>query len=482
MENKLVHVNSYTKDDGTHVKEHYRGRVHSGNVQEPREERDPMTDCTRVPGDSQNPIGDCMSDKTNDPFAIMYSKLKQGANQQNFIPQKGLTNNLVLEGGVSTTVGGGFDFSNIGSALISAAMIAVSVGVEAAKIAAKMKNANQNEIKYLKPQMNNHIEKIKETQKISDYVEKMNLEKLVETKDKEEYANLYKTFTQQKELNAKNKQTISRIEYAAQNDDYETLINVLNTYTSNYDEVVSRNKRERPTNLGVQYGTAFKNSAPVPTPYINENVPASVKITPLLKKGGIDFGMEYYNVKEDLAEAKELWKASSHDFNQSKEYVQKNGNLIFSISELPSNQLQNIVSTKLQQQLKVKDALGIIFKPESSLSIKLQNSLEMKKHFLKFAPQLLEGEIIPLSSTLFESTFDLAKTFGHADILFTYIDKNKNLTSLVLDTYDFNASDTDWKVQQAHEVQAAGYLRNFYTINIVKVPELVWKAWLKSKK
>ena len=136
----------------------------------------------------------------------------------------------------------------------------------------------------------------------------------------------------------------------------------------------------------------------------------------------------------------------------------------------------------MQQQLKVKDALGIIFKPESSLSIKLQNSLEMKKHFLKFAPQLLEGEIIPLSSTLFESTFDLAKTFGHADILFTYIDKNKNLTSLVLDTYDFNASDTDWKVQQAHEVQAAGYLRNFYTINIVKVPELVWKAWLKSKK
>lgn len=77
MENKLVHVNSYTKDDGTHVKEHYRGRVHSGNVQEPREERDPMTDCTRVPGDSQNPIGDCMSDKTNDPLQLCILNLSK---------------------------------------------------------------------------------------------------------------------------------------------------------------------------------------------------------------------------------------------------------------------------------------------------------------------------------------------------------------------------------------------------------------------
>lgn len=494
MENKLVHVNSYTKDDGTHVKEHYRGRVHSGNVQEPREERDPMTDCTRVPGDSQNPIGDCMSDKTNDPFAIMYSKLKQGANQQNFIPQKGLTNNLVLEGGVSTTVGGGFDFSNIGSALISAAMIAVSVGVEAAKIAAKMKNANQNEIKYLKPQMNNHIEKIKETQKISDYVEKMNLEKLVETKDKEEYANLYKTFTQQKELNAKNKQTISRIEYAAQNDDYETVASELNNYQENHKNAANINLQDGKMFIESRPNSAIKNTAPMPSPYINaQTSPDWAKEAkdkaakdfkdfkrtgmhdhPAFEKNAIHMGMFKLANFDNSYDAKELWKVAAYNFEQSRDYIKQNGYLVNSTSTLPP-ELKTFVSNKLQEQLGVRDAKGIIFKPDSTLSQSIINSSEFQKFIQENINKMLKGQVIN-DSINFDVTKNTHYSLGHADIIDAYIDANGNINAKVIDTYDFNKGDDDWKVEWAYNVQQKGMVTNFYTINIILIPA---KEWVK---
>ena len=66
------------------------------------------------------------------------------------------------------------------------------------------------------------------------------MEKLVNTKDKTEYKNLLKSFTKQKEINTRARQQIKRIEHAAQNNDYENLINELKNYQSNFDDIIKK--------------------------------------------------------------------------------------------------------------------------------------------------------------------------------------------------------------------------------------------------
>ena len=55
----------------------------------------------------------------------------------------------------------------------------------------------------------------------------------------------------------------------------------------------------------------------------------------------------------------ELWKASAYNFENSGDYIAKNGYKVNSVSELPSD-LQNFVSNKLNEQIAVPDAEGII--------------------------------------------------------------------------------------------------------------------------
>lgn len=492
MTEKLVHVNSYTKDDGTHVKEHYRGGLpRSAYEQEPKEKRDPLSDCTRFPKDSPNTLGECMSDKTNDPIAILLYKLKHGANQQNLIPQKGMTNNLVLEGSVSKSVGGGFDFSNIGSVLISAAMIAVNVGIEAAKIASKMKNASQNQINTLKPQLNNQITKIKQNQEISDLVEKINLEKLVNTKDQNEYANLYETFTKQKELNATNKQSIQRIEYAAQNNDFDTVVNELNTYQDNHKNVAN-NLQNRKMYVESRPNSAINNSAPLPSPYYNAqtNPDWTKEAKDRAKKDFNDFKrtglhdhpkLEKYIIDKsgniifpilNSADAKELWKAAAYNFEQSADYINQNGFLVESVSHL-SPKLKTFISNKLQQQIGVKDTKGIIFNPDSTLSKSIVESTEFQKFLKDNINQMLKGQVIN-GSINFDVTKNTHYSLGHTDVIDAYIDAKGNLNAKVIDTYDFNEGDPDWKVEWARNVQEKGMMTNFYTINIISIPAEKW--------
>lgn len=492
MTEKLVHVNSYTKDDGTHVKEHYRGGlVRSAAEQEPKEERPPLWDCTKVPYDGYNPLGDCM--RNNDIIARFLKDIGIDRNQQNFIPQKGMTNNLVLEGGVSTTVGGGFDFSNIGSVLISAAMIAVNVGIEAAKIASKMKNASQNQINTLKPQFDNQISKIKQNQEISDLVEKMNLEKLVNTKDQKEYANLYETFTQQKELNATNKQSIQRIEYAAQNNDFDTVVNELNTYQDNYKNAAN-NLQKRKMYVDSRPNSAIDNSAPLPSPYYNaqtnpdwsKEAKDQAKIDfnefkrtgmhdfPQFEKSVIDKGGDIIFPLKNSPDAKELWKAAAYNFKQSADYIKQNGYLVESVNHL-SPKLKTIISNKLQQQIGVRDTKGIIFNPDSTLSKSIVDSTEFQKFLKDNINQMLKGQVIN-GSINFDITNNTHYSLGHTDIIDAYIDAKGNFNAKVIDTYDFNENDPDWKVEWARNVQEKGMMTNFYTINIIFIPA---KEWVK---
>lgn len=146
---KEIHVNAYTKSDGTLVKEHYRTIDSSGNTITPQ-------------GQSQN-----------------------------------FNSNLVLTGGISMDVdagdihqgaisAGGIDWGSIGSAIGKVAVVAVNVAAKAAPIALQMyqavQSSNGSVIQSLKPQLDNSIKSLEETQKVMKQNLDNNLNKLSSAK------------------------------------------------------------------------------------------------------------------------------------------------------------------------------------------------------------------------------------------------------------------------------------------------------------
>lgn len=88
---------------------------------------------------------------------------------------------------------------------------------------------------------------------------------------------------------------------------------------------------------------------------------------------------------------------------------------------------------------------------------------------------MLKGQVIN-DSINFDVTKNTHYSLGHADIIDAYIDANGNINAKVIDTYDFNKGDDDWKVEWAYNVQQKGMVTNFYTINIILIPA---KEWVK---
>ncbi len=449
-EEKLIHVNAYTRKDGTHVKEHYRGISSVGATLQPEQNDDSLWATTTIPEEKKNPLQEAL-DKI----------FKRDSGGINFNP----SSNLVLQGGVSTT---NFDFSNVLSALGSIAGVAATVGLSALKAASVLnyatKQSDQAVIDKFKPQLYTAINDIKEAQKFYDTAEKMHIDKLVNAKNQEEYSKLYKVLTQQREINSKNRNAIARIEYAAEHNDYETVLEELQNY---------QNSSEAYKTLLVN--TRKSLSKP---PKLNIDLPkdsfyrTGLHKLPQAEKLLIDGGMIGASALLHAHDTNELWKVSKYNFEKSGDYIAQNGYLINSTSKL-SPELKTFVRWKLYSQLGIHDAKGIVFKPDSTLSQSIIHSSEFKK-FLGDNIHKILGEQTVKGSVNFTGWNDTHLSLGHADIIDMYIDAQGNIHAKVIDTYDFNKDDPFWPVEWAHNLQELKMLTNFYTINILVIPPEEW--------
>ncbi|MDR1167746.1 MAG: hypothetical protein LBK53_02500 [Heliobacteriaceae bacterium] len=463
---KQIHVNAYTKSDGTQVKEHWRGGESKGTV------ADPGDDIITKILEKILPNGGRMEDGIDTKPSKLDTSISNGFESPS----------IVLEGGVEIDVDlGGIDWGNIGEAIVGVAICAAYVAIKAAPFVLKAMQAVQKAdtvaLSKIKPQINNSIQSLHQIQNQAKANLDNTLKSLANAKG-QEYSQIYKSYTNQKKSYEKADRLIQLMEYATENNDYQMVINELKNYQSNFEQVVAQNMVENP--LSIQQQPVNMNQAPVHSPYMNPNIQSNVA-TPILQKGVIDVGMGGYNAirRNNLNDAKELWKMASHDFSQSASYTAQNGQVIQSVFQLPSPELRQIVQTKLQQQLGVDDAMGVIFSPDSNLSKAIANSAEFKTHIQENIPELAKGEIIRDSSTYFESDKNLKLALGHADILYTTITPEGDLYALVLDTYDFNADDPDWKVRVARAVQDAGMIRNYYTLFVLFVPNRILEQLLE---
>ena len=290
------------------------------------------------------------------------------------------------------------------------------------------------------------------------------LNQMVNTKDKNVYKDLYNSYQEIRNINIKNQDFFNRLKYAKSNNDYETIFNELQKYNSNFNKIVNNNQKTNP----LKYPEPSFFNIPFYTPKG-------------LDKVVIDIGMALFNRKGELPDAKEMWKAASHDFKYSKNYITKNGALVGSISNLPPNQdFQKIVQTKVKQQLGQKDSMGVIFKSDSNISKEIAISPEIKQHFLENKDILLNQKVVKNRSTYFQSNKNLGKAIGHCDIVYSYLDNDKNMISVLLDTYDMNQNDPSRLVQLARKAQDNGTFRTYYSIFVTKTNHRILQKWLKN--
>lgn len=139
------------------------------------------------------------------------------------------------------------------------------------------------------------------------------------------------------------------------------------------------------------------------------------------------------------------------------------------LNQLPPK-VRNIVKEKLIQQIGKDNAQGIFFNSTSTLAQGIGQSREFQEYIAEHIDKLNNGEIIESGSTYFGSDLNLRLALGHADILFAQIHKEGYLSAIIMDTYDFNKSDPDWKVKIAYDVQDAGLLENYYLLILIIIP------------
>ena len=468
MTKKLIHVDAYVKDDGTKVKEHYRGgRVSFRGEYPPIEDapdRPPLTGC------AQGELPPLIQDVNfAEKVRAFLTRIGETFDLEKI---KNSEKHLVLEGGVSkdtyspnsSSGGDGINVMEAISVVYTVLNVGATIAVKAIDIALQIKDAIENfddfSVEVLSPQMNSTIETLKQSQEISFKAEQKISDKLVNTKNQKEYSKIYDEYLKIRDLNRKNQNSLQKIEYAVANQDYNTAQKEL----ENYSQVQNKTKNELKKNKEISNGGLAKIL-----------VADMLKNNPKMQQQSIGGFLNAKNFNKNIPDAKGLWDVSVSNFEKDVEYSTKNAYVVNSISELPQN-LQQRVYAKVNQQMGVEDAKGIVFYPSTELASQLINSAEYKDFLAKNIEKLLNGETVS-GSYWFKSNENLRLALGHADILNAHIDNNGNIISYVLDTYDFNENDLDWKVQVAYNIQKHGLITNYFVLIPVVIPKEVWRMY-----
>lgn len=474
MSEKLVHVNAYTKRDGTEVREHYRG----GGIGTPIV---PYND------ETVNPNGGIAGKEPTTPFNTTILEwlgiwdLLKGPFET---PHK---QNLVLDGGISMNVpaGGIGDVLGPAGEAIQAIGLIVQVGGQLAlqgiQIAKSIKDAIKNfdnsvDFYYLMPKLGDTVGELRQGYTKSKELETSTLDKLTNTKDQRAYEQLYQSYLKQREHNKQINHILNRVEYALQQKDYDGVANELQNYQTIQEEGM-KNLTQEWSKTQLQPTIPDATDYPMPQPltppqdwdYVLRNIG---KESPEAQKQAIGLGMNYIGKK--APDANQFWKIATGDVKGYQKYLEQNGCIIDSISQLPFD-FKDTVRAKVRQQLYVNDAKGLILRPDSSLSQEIAASPELHKFIKAHLSELLRGEVVSGSSS-FKSSDNLHYTLNNADIIDTYINKNGDIVSFILDTYDFNPGE-QWYIEWARNVQKHGLITGFYSITIVVVPK---DEWLQS--
>ncbi len=203
---KQIHVNAYTKKDGTHVKEHYR-----------------MIDTSNCFGINQTNID---NDFYLDP--VLIGGISNDVGSDN-IPQ------------METPTSGGW--KNIGEVILQVAIMATKVIAKVAPIVTKLEKQGDfsdiSKVQNVEFNLNKSIEMMENAQKIMKQNLDKNLNKLTSSKNQKDYANLYETYIKERNIYQQTSNSVEKIKYAIKKQDYTSAINELNNYLDLQKDIIN---------------------------------------------------------------------------------------------------------------------------------------------------------------------------------------------------------------------------------------------------
>ncbi len=309
------------------------------------------------------------------------------------------------------------------------------------------------------------ISKLEKIHQKSMEIEETFLDEIVKPENKAKYSDMYKVYSVQQATNKNNTEVLNRIKYSMENKQYEDVLNELNNYKSNFWDVVFRNIKERPLKPVIYSNNGNKFN-------IFDNINPIKKI--IIDVG--TWGENFTKHSGHIHDAKEMWKASSHDFLLSSRYISKNKSLIYSIEEIPDVKLKQVVNEKIAKA-NMKDSIGIIYKSNSSLSEQMVKSPEMKNLFQDNKNELLNNIVVKNKSINYQKNKNLNYSIRRAEVPYLFINEKDEFCTIQVDFYDFDKTENNI-LRNAAIAQEAQLARKYYSIHITKVPKSVWQKWL----
>lgn len=424
---KEIHVNAYTKKDGTYVREHYR------------------------------------TIDSND-FTVATESYNQTS-----------ASTPVLTGGVSmdvnlNQVNNGIDWDNVGSIIRQVINTTANVALSALPIASQIYQAaslsDKNTVNDLMPHLNNAVNSLTDNQKIMKQNLENNLKKLTSTKNQDEYAALYKSFVNENEIYKQNSDAINKIKYATQNKDYEMVVKELDNYMNLQNNIIRNIAANNPVNLQpvierntpAQYKTNLNsmNFAPYPSPYINSYTqPDVIKINPLR------FINDTMNQKRpDAKKFMDMALAFPDAYSRTPEYM------------IIPKKFNKAVSKHLNVDIP-RDWNGVAFEDNSPTSQNLSNSSQLQQQVVSlYRNGKFLSDKIPIE---LNQDKNLHYSVGHGTIIRPNVDKNGYFKGILFDLYDYDWIKfhlDNWRTaginNSAFILQQIGLLKNYYILIPIK--------------
>ena len=417
---KQIHINAYTKQDGTQVREHFR------NID--------TEDYRTPPIVPENQGGPVIDEQNHNLFEKLFPNIFNTTMNMNSAP--------VLQGGVSVDVG--FPTGGIGDVLGSIGGVlgaVIGVGIELAPIAIQIYQAinsgNGQAVEYLKPQFDTKIKQL-DTQvaHMKTNIDN-NIAKLVDAKNQAEYSKIYEPLQKDWQEYQQVKNIVNRIKVHANNGDFKSVADELGNFASNNQKQIISDLLQQ--NVKLQNGInnakdfinkyhlddKFKYALSHNTSGINHSADftdygnANIKINNFLNKN-----------RPNAKEMANIFLAKPQNIPLSKEY-----------SYIPKGNA-NILNYKYKLLGTNKEIPqnweGIVYNQYSSLSKNISNSTEMQNEIRKQFNIMRADTLNNKLEVDFSQDSNLHLSIGHATVLEPYIDSQGYFHGILFDKYDFD--------------------------------------------
>ncbi len=189
----------------------------------------------------------------------------------------------------------------------------------------------------------------------------------------------------------------------------------------------------------------------------------------------LDLGITKKGKALNAEDGAAFWLIASTKFENEtvQNYINKNGYICDSISDIGDANIEKFVRKNLYKQVKSYDSRGVIYKQNSTISKAIIQSKEIKEFISKNKNKLLSTKKLENNSLEFANG-NLFYAYHYANIYDIHLDKNNNLHAMVIDIYDFNEGESNELVKRGRKLQLDGKLEVYFNIAIIFIPYLEW--------